>query len=87
MQKTEGYWGNLQVKKSIDWKEWDFWVYYYIQLADTLKKILKDIFICLWNNNILMKEKVHEHDRTAAKTTVMIPFAKLNNNILQKYRW
>ena len=27
--------------------EWDCGVYYYLQLADTLKYILKDIFICI----------------------------------------
>ena len=32
---------------SIDWKEQDFGVYYYLQLADTVKYILKDIFICI----------------------------------------
>jgi len=32
---------------SIDRMERDFWVYYYLQLADTLKYILKDIFICI----------------------------------------
>jgi len=31
----------------IDQMEQDFWVYYYLQLADTLKYILKDIFICI----------------------------------------
>jgi len=45
LQTTAGYWVNLQVRTSIDWKEQDFWVYYYLQLADTVKYILKDIFI------------------------------------------
>jgi len=40
-------WVNLQVMTSIDPKEQDFWVYYYLQLADTVKYILKDIFICI----------------------------------------
>jgi len=38
--------GNMTVKMSIDRMEQEFWVYYYLQLADTLKHILKDIFIC-----------------------------------------
>jgi len=40
-------WVNLQVRMSIDRKEQDFWVYYYLQIADTVKYILKDIFICI----------------------------------------
>jgi len=40
-------WANLQVITSIDWKKWDFGVYNYLQLADTVKYILKDIFICI----------------------------------------
>ena len=32
---------------SIDLLEWDFGVYYYQQLVDTVKYILKDIFICI----------------------------------------
>jgi len=32
---------------SIDWEERDFVVFYYLQLADTVKHILKDIFICI----------------------------------------
>jgi len=32
---------------SIDRMEQDFWVDYYLQFADTLKCILKDIFICI----------------------------------------
>jgi len=41
------YWANLQVMTSIDWKEWDFGVYYYLQLADIVKYIFKDVFICI----------------------------------------
>jgi len=46
-QMRTAYWANLQVKSSIDRKEWDFWVYYCPQLADTSMYILKDIFICI----------------------------------------
>ena len=32
---------------SIGTKEQDFWMYYYLQLADTVKYILKDLCICI----------------------------------------
>jgi len=47
LQPTAANWANVTVKMSIDRMERDFWVYYYPQLADTLKYILKDIFICI----------------------------------------
>jgi len=47
LQTKAAYWVHLQVKTSIDQKEQDFWVYYYLQLADTLRYILLDIFICI----------------------------------------
>jgi len=46
-QTAAAYWANLTVEMSIDRMERDFWVYYFLQLADTLKYILKDIFICI----------------------------------------
>jgi len=46
-QMTAAYWANLTVRMSIDRMEWDCWVYYYLQLADTLKYILQGIFICI----------------------------------------
>jgi len=45
LQMTAAYGANLTVKKSIDGMERDFWGYNYLQLADTLKYILKDILI------------------------------------------
>jgi len=45
LQATASYWANLQVSISNDWKEQDFRLYYYLQFADTLKYILKNIFI------------------------------------------
>ena len=45
LQMTAANWANLMVKMSIDRMECDFWVYYYLPLADTLKYILQDIFI------------------------------------------
>jgi len=47
LQPTAVDCGNLTVKTCIDGMELDSWVYYYLQLADTLKYILKDIFICI----------------------------------------
>jgi len=47
LQTTAAIWANMTVKMSIDRMEWDCWVYYYPQLAGTLKYILKDIFICI----------------------------------------
>ena len=47
LQATAAYSVNLTVKMSIDRMERDFGVYYYLQLACTLKCILKDIFICI----------------------------------------
>jgi len=37
------------VKPSVDRKEWDLCAYSYLQSADTLKYIFKDIFICIMN--------------------------------------
>jgi len=47
LQMTAANWANLTAKMSIDWMKRDFWEYYYLQLADTLKYILKDIFGCI----------------------------------------
>jgi len=47
VQTTAAYWAYLTVKMSIDRMERDFWVYYYLQLADTLKYILNDTVICI----------------------------------------
>jgi len=47
LKTRAAYWANLQVMTTIDREEWDFGVYYYLQLANTVKYILKDIFICI----------------------------------------
>jgi len=39
--------------------ERDFWVYYYVQLANTLMYILKDIFIC-----IIKEQSIDEGEST-----------------------
>jgi len=46
-QTRAAYWATLQVRMSIELKERDIWVYYYLQLAKIVKDILKDIFICI----------------------------------------
>jgi len=55
---------------------WDLRVCYYLHTMGTLKSILKDIFYVLLKNNEVMKVKVHEEDREAAKTPLMIYYAK-----------
>jgi len=47
LQTTAANWAILTVKMTIDRMERDFWVYHYLQSGDTLKFILKDIFICI----------------------------------------
>jgi len=46
LKTRAAYWVILQVMTSIDPKERDFRVYYYLQLVDTLKYISKERFIC-----------------------------------------
>jgi len=72
LQTTAAYWGNLTVKMSIDRMEQDVWVYYNLQLADTLQYILKDIFYLFLKNNVVMKVKVHEDGTKAARTPLLI---------------
>jgi hypothetical protein len=46
--KTEAaYWVNLPVMMTIDLQEQEFQAFDYLQLADTVKYVLKDIFICI----------------------------------------
>jgi len=47
LKTKAAYWANLHVMMSIDWKEPDFGVYYFLQLGDSVMYILKDIFICI----------------------------------------
>jgi len=79
LQTTEANWANLTVKMSIDWMKRDFWVYYYLQLADTLKFILKDIVICI------IKEQCSDEGESiwrrykSCQNTI--------NNILRQNKW
>jgi len=47
LKTRAAYWANLQVMMGSYWKELDFGVNYYVQLAATVKYISKDIFICI----------------------------------------
>jgi len=47
LKTRAAYWANLAVMTSIDQKAWDFGEYYCPESADTVKYILKDIFICI----------------------------------------
>jgi len=47
LKTTAAYWANLAVMTSIDQILRHFGDYYYHELADTVKYILKDIFICI----------------------------------------
>ena len=47
LKTTVVYWPNLAVITSIDRMARDFGDYYYPELADTVKYILKNIFICI----------------------------------------
>jgi len=47
VQTTAAYCANVTVKMSINRMELDFWVYYHLNLLDTLMYILNDIFICI----------------------------------------
>jgi len=87
LQTTAANWANLTVKMTIDQMKQDLWVYYYLQLADTLMYILKDIFISIIKEQCLMKEKVYEDGTKAAKTLLMIYYAKINDNILWICPW
>jgi len=45
LQTREADWGNLPARTSIHRREHDFRVYYCLQLVDTVKYILKHIFV------------------------------------------
>jgi hypothetical protein len=47
LKTKAAYWGNLAVMISINRMAQHFGDYYYPEFADTVKYILKDIFICI----------------------------------------
>jgi len=47
LKTTVAYWATIQVMTSIDWQAWHYGDYYFQQLADTIRYILKDILICI----------------------------------------
>ena len=60
LKTRAAYWANLQVM-TIDRKEHDFGVYCDLQLADTVKYILKDIYICIF------KEQCSDQEESQSK--------------------
>jgi hypothetical protein len=47
LKTKAAYWANLAVMISITRMSWHLGDYYYAEFADTVKYILKDIFICI----------------------------------------
>ena len=45
LQMRAAYWENLQVKTRHDQKEEDFWLFEYLQLVNTSKYALRNMFI------------------------------------------
>jgi len=84
---TADYWSIRTVKMRNECMEWDFWVYYYLQLADSLKSILQNILYVSFKNNGLMNEKVHEDGKMAAKIPITLCWATIHDNILWIRRW
>jgi len=70
---------NLTVKMTIYSKEWDFWVL----LLVTISGYFKVDYLCsLLKNNVVIKEKLHDDNRMAAKTSYLINYDKFNVSIL-----
>jgi len=81
------YWVNLAVMTSIDWIARHFGDYYYPELADTVKYISKDIFICIIREQCSDQEKVNVNVRKAAKSTWMIDCTKANDCMMWIHPW
>jgi len=64
---------------SIDRIARHFGDYYFPEFADTVKYILKDIFICIITEQCGNQEKVNVNVRKAAKSMRMIDYAKSND--------
>jgi len=79
LQTTAAYWADLTVEISIDRMERDFWMYYYLQLADTLKHILKNIFIC-----IIKEQCIDEGESTWRRYK---DCQNTDNDILGQIKW
>ena len=60
-QTRSVYWVNLQLMISIDWQAQDFEVYYYLQLADTVKNIVNNILLCI------IQEQCSNQDKSQSK--------------------
>jgi len=79
LQMTAAYWANLTVNTRIYEMELDIWVYWYPQLAVTLKFISRNKVYVLLKKNVVMKEKLHEDSTNAAKTPLLIYNAKIDD--------
>jgi len=79
LQTTAVNWANLTVKMSIDRMKQDFWVYYCLQLADTLNYILKNIFVCI------IKEPCFDEGESIWRQHKGCQ--NPNNDILRQYKW
>ena len=70
-QTWQWWWALIESNRIVEY-------YYCLQLADTLKYILKNIFICIIKNYVVIKEKVHEDNTMAVwplgATTNMIMY-------------
>jgi len=56
---------------SIDRMERDFWIYHYLQLPDTLKYILKDIFVCIIEEQCIDEGESTWRQYKGCQTTLM----------------
>jgi len=79
LQKTAASWANLTVKMSIDRMSRHCWVYYYLQSADTLNYISKDLFICIIKEHCFDEGESIWRQYKACQNTI--------NDILRQNEW
>jgi len=87
LKTRAAYWVNVAVMTSIDRMAQHFGDYYYPDFADTIKYILKDIFICIVTEPCSDQEKVNVNVREAAKSTWMIDYTKSNDSMIWIHPW
>jgi hypothetical protein len=78
---------NLQVKPSSDCRQWDveFHTFYNYR---TFYRTSKSIYLHhLLENNAVIKKKVHENNKMAAKTELVIYYGKSCDSILRICPW
>jgi len=84
---TAACWANLTVKTSIDGMDQHFESIIIYNLKTLWSIFWRMYLYVLLTNNVVMKETIHEDGTKAAKTPLMIYYAKLNDNILWKDAW